>query len=138
MAELKTKPTTASVETFLARIKDPRRKADALAVLELLKSVTRKPPRMWGSSIVGFDSYRYSNASGRGGEWPMIGFSPRATALTLYIMPGFEGRQALLDRLGKHTTGVSCLYIKKLDDVDPKVLREIATEAYAFMKAKYV
>lgn len=137
MADLKTKVNDASVEDFLNGIENATRRDDAFAVLAMMKSVTRKKPKMWGPSIVGFDQYHYKYESGREGEMPMTGFSPRSQALTLYISLGFDRYAALMKKLGKHTTGKSCLYIKKLEDVDMKVLRELVTECYRYMKGKY-
>lgn len=125
MAEAKTNATDESVAAFLAKIGDEQRRKDCLVVLDLMKQATAAEPKMWGSSIVGFGSYKYRYASGREGEWPIIGFSPRKNDLTLYIMPGFEVFETLLAKLGKHTTGKSCLYIKKLDDVDIPVLQRL-------------
>lgn len=127
MAELKTKMTDASVAAFLASVEDEKKRADSAAVLKLMKSVTRAEPKMWGPSIVGFGSYRYVYDSGREGEWFLTGFSPRKQALTLYIMSGFSRYEELLGRLGKFKTGKACLYIRKLEDVDTNVLRELIT-----------
>lgn len=125
MAELKTKKTKASVTAFLNKITDEQRRKDCQAVLDLMKQATGEDPKMWGSSIVGFGKYYYRYASGREGEWPIIGFSPRKTDLTLYIMPGFEKLESLMAKLGKYKTGKSCLYIKKLDDVEIPVLKKL-------------
>jgi hypothetical protein len=137
MAEMKTKANDASVSDFLNGIANDVRRRDALAVLGMMKSVTRKQPRMWGPSIVGFDRYHYKYASGHEGDMCMIGFSPRAQALVLYIMPGFERYAPLMKKLGKHSTGKGCLYIRKLEDVDTGVLRELVTNAYRYMKENY-
>lgn len=134
-AKLKTAANDASVDAFLARVTPERRRADALELNALMKSVTREPPCMWGPSIVGFGRYAYRYESGREGEMPLVGFSPRKQALVLYIMPGFEAFDRLLARLGKHTTGKSCLYVKTLDDVDRTVLRELVRQSYRHMKA---
>jgi hypothetical protein len=134
MAELKTKETKASVEKFLKSVENPKRREDAQAVLKLMKSVTRKEPKMWGPSIVGFGTYHYKYESGREGDMPMVGFSPRSASLVLYIMPGFARYEALMKKLGKHKTGTSCLYINQLEDVDAKVLKELVTECYKYMK----
>jgi hypothetical protein len=134
---MKTKANNASVDDFLNAVANPARREDALTVLRLMKAITRKPPQMWGPSIVGFDKYHYQYESGREGDMCMIGFSPRAQALTIYLMPDFAGYQGLLRKLGKCTTSVSCLYIRKLADVDLAVLRELLTKAYREMKAKY-
>mgnify|MGYP006214585959 CR=1 FL=1 len=124
-AEPKTKPTDASVADFIAAVENPVRRADAEVIRVMLEEVTGETPVMWGPSIVGFGRYRYTYASGRSGDWPVIGFSPRKNDLTLYIMPGFEGFADLMAKLGKHKTGKSCLYLKTLADVDPKVLRQL-------------
>ncbi|MCP9237478.1 DUF1801 domain-containing protein [Lewinella sp. JB7] len=121
----KTQPTEASVAAFIDRIEDPRKRADSLAIVELMQEVSGHPPVMWGDSIVGFGTYRYKYATGREGDWMEVGFSPRKQDLTLYLMAGVRREQALLDRLGKHRTGRSCLYIKRLEDVDQEVLRAL-------------
>ncbi len=136
MAELKTKPTKASVESFLKKVTDDARRQDCQAVTELMKEVTGAPPEMWGPSIVGFGRYRYKYPTGREGEWMLMGFSPRKTDLTLYILPGVHEFQELLPKLGKIKTGKACLYIKKLEDVDLKVLRKILKQALQRM-SKY-
>ena len=137
MAELKTKKTKASVTAFLNRITDEQRRKDCQTVLNLMKQATGEEPRMWGSSIVGFGQYHYRYASGREGEWPIIGFSPRKTDLTLYIMPGFEKSESLMAKLGKYKTGKSCLYIKKLEDVEVPVLKKlIATSVERMAKQR--
>jgi len=128
VAELKTRPTKRSVAAFIAALPDERRR-DCRAVLRIMKEATRAQPKMWGTSIVGFGSFRYRGASGREGHWFLAGFSPRKQSLTLYIMSGFAGAGALLRRLGRHTTGVSCLYLKRLDDVDLGVLKRLIRES---------
>jgi len=133
VAELKTKLTDASVEAFLAKIEDEKKRKDAQAVNALMRKVTGHEPKMWGDSIVGYGSYHYKYASGREGDWMLAGFSPRKQALTLYIMSGFEEYDELLAKLGKHTTGKSCLYIKKLEDVNLDVLRELVERSVAHM-----
>src|SRR3990167_585987 len=115
MAELKTKRNDRSVTAFLDRIADEGKRRDAYAVLALMRQVTKAKPMMWGDSIVGFGRYRYEYGSGRAGEWFLTGFSPRKQSLTLYIMAGFTGYGDLLRKLGKHGTGGSCLYLKRLD-----------------------
>lgn len=129
MAELKTKPTAESVTDFLDKISDQGRREDCLAVIDLMRDVTKEEPEMWGASIVGFGRYRYKYQSGREGEWMITGFSPRKGDLTLYIMGGFEELPDLMKRLGKHKSGKGCLYIKKLADVDLKVLRELVEKS---------
>jgi hypothetical protein len=137
MAELKTKPTKESVSAFIDKIADKTRREDCQAVIEMMKDVTKEQPEMWGASIVGFGRFRY-NAGGREAEWPITGFSPRKGDLTLYIMQGFESSPDLMKRLGKHKTGKSCLYIKKLADVDLKVLRELVEKSVQQMADKRV
>jgi hypothetical protein len=137
MAELLTQPHSGSVDKFIAAIADDQKRADARAVLALMRELSGAEPRMWGSSIVGFDSYHYVYESGREGDWFVAGFSPRAANLTLYIMSGFAEEQALLERLGKHKIGKSCLYVKRLADIDEQVLRELVTRSIAFIRSRY-
>ncbi|MDQ3472785.1 MAG: DUF1801 domain-containing protein [Acidobacteriota bacterium] len=138
MAELKTKKTKASVNAFLDKITDQQRRKDSQTVLNLMKQATGEEPKMWGSSIVGFGTYHYRYASGREGDWPIIGFSPRKTDLTLYIMPGFEKFESLMAKLGKYKTGKSCLYIKKLDDVEMPVLKKLIAKSVERMAPQRV
>jgi hypothetical protein len=133
VAEPKTKKTDASVEGFLNAVQDERKREDSFAVLDLMREATGEEPAMWGPSIVGFGSYTYKYASGREGEWPLTGFSPRKRDLTLYITSGFEGYAALLSRLGKFKTGKSCLYVKKLEDIDLPTLRELIKQSVEYM-----
>ncbi|MBK6767788.1 MAG: DUF1801 domain-containing protein [Ardenticatenales bacterium] len=135
MAELKTRRTDASVADFLAAIPDEGRRADCLAVADLMAGVTGAEAEMWGPAIVGFGRYHYRYASGREGDWFLAGFSPRKQNLTLYLMSGYDDYEALLARLGKHTIGKSCLYIKRLSDIDVDVLRELVTASVAHMRA---
>jgi hypothetical protein len=125
MAEPKTTKNEASVAEFLAAVADPHRRADAQAACALMADVTGLPPAMWGSSIVGFGSYRYRYASGRAGDWPAVGLSPRKQALTIYVSEGFDAYDELLGRLGPHSVGKSCLYLKRLSDIDEQVLRSL-------------
>jgi len=134
MAELKTKVNKVSVDKFIKSIKDERVREDCYKILDIMQKATKAEPKMWGTSIIGFGSYHYKYASGREGDWMLTGFSPRKQNLTLYIMPGFENYGSLLKDLGKHATGKSCLYIKKLDDVDLKVLKELVTKSVKHMK----
>ena len=133
MAAPKTVPTNASVEGYLNSIANEAKRQDSFALLDLMKEVTGEEAVMWGPSIVGFGSYHYTYASGREGDWMVTGFAPRKQALTLYIMSGFDRYENLLARLGKHSTGKSCLYIKRLSDVDLDVLRELIAESVALM-----
>ncbi|MBP6013530.1 MAG: DUF1801 domain-containing protein [Alphaproteobacteria bacterium] len=137
MAELKTKPTKQSVAAFLRKVPDEQKREDAAAVIELMRKATKAEPVMWGTSIIGFGTYRYKSASGREGDWPIIGLSPRKQNLTLYIMPGFAEFENLLAKLGKHTTGSSCLYIKRLADIDVPTLKKLITKSIAKMKEKH-
>jgi hypothetical protein len=136
MAELKTQATDASVADFLATLPEDQR-ADAQRVLAMMQAAAGAPPVMWGSSIVGFGRYRYRYASGRTVEWFLVGFSPRKRDLTLYIMPGFSQSAELMARLGKHRTGRSCLYIRRLADVDEAVLGELITGSVAEMRSRH-
>lgn len=133
-AELKTKQTDASVDDFLNAIPDEQTRKDCFEIARIMKQATKSEPKMWGASIVGFGSYHYKGASGREGDWMLTGFSPRKQNLTLYIMAGFDRYDQLLKKLGKFSTGKSCLYIKKLADVDKKVLKELVTESVKVMK----
>ena len=132
--ELKTKLNDASVEDFINAVEDEAIRADCFEVAKMMKQATKAEPKMWGSSIVGFGSYHYKSASGREGDWMLVGFSPRKQNLTLYIMAGFDDYPELLKKLGKFSTGKSCLYIKKLADVDKKVLKELVSESIQYMK----
>ena len=129
MAELKTKETAASVSAFLAKIADEGRRKDCFAVVDIMRAVTKEEPKMWGSSIVGFGLYRQKYAGGREAEWMITGFSPRKGDLTLYGLGVFDKFPDLMKNLGKYKTGKGCLYIKKLTDVDVKVLRKLVTES---------
>ena len=133
MAELKTKETTESVSAFLRKIADEGRQADCLAVVDIMRAVTKEEPKMWGSSIVGFGLYRQQYAGGRDAEWMITGFSPRKGDLTLYLMGGFDKFPDLMKNLGKYKTGKGCLYIKKLTDVDVKILRKLVTASVKLM-----
>lgn len=137
MAENKTQQTKASVEAFLGGVKDTARAADSRVVLKLMQKVSGESPKMWGPSIIGFGTYHYRYDSGREGDFLRIGFSPRAQALTLYIMGGFPRYEALMAKLGKYTTGKSCLYIKQLSDVDLKVLEELILASWKEMARRY-
>jgi len=136
MAELKTKENDADVGAFLDTV-DEKRRGDCQHLRALMEEMTGEPARMWGKNIVGFGHYQYRYASGREGEWFRIGFAPRKQDLTLYVMDGYEGREEMLGRLGKHRTGKSCLYIKRLSDIDESVLRELITDSLASLAEKY-
>lgn len=137
MAELKTRATEVKVADFIAAVPDPVRLADAEIVCTMLQRLTGEEPRMWGPTIIGFGSYRYTYDSGHSGEMCRIGFSPRKAELVLYVLTGKPDQEPLLARLGKHKTGKSCLYVKKLADVDLTVLEEITRTAIAHMDAAY-
>jgi hypothetical protein len=134
MAENKTKPTKQNVAAFIDSLTDPAKRAEAKALIKLMHSATGEKPKMWGPSIVGFGSYHYKYDSGREGDMPLIGFSPRKAATVLYNMTGSSGSEALLAKLGRHTTGKGCLYIKRLSDVDQKVLEALAAKSIAAMR----
>lgn len=129
MAEAKAQPTDEPVADFLGRITDPQRRADCQTLVEMMQRASGAPPVMWGTAIVGFGRYRYTYASGRTGDWPVLGFSPRKNYLTLYVLPLMEGDEALLSRLGKHKTSVACLYLKRLSDVDLPTLEAVVASA---------
>ena len=135
MAELKTKATTASVSDFLGAIEDDERREDCLAVVRIMKKATGAEPKMWGPSIVGFGDHRYKYESGRELDWFLTGFSPRKRELTLYIMPGFDHYDDLLASLGKCSTGKSCLYLKRLADVDRNVLQTLVESSVKHMRS---
>jgi len=137
MSQRKTTQNEADVNAFLDAVENPRRRADARQLLDLMQAATGEPPKMWGTSIVGFGSYRYRYASGREGESLVVGFAPRKQNLVVYIMPGFSDYGELLGRLGKFRTGKSCLYINKLDDVDPGLLEDLVRESVAEMRRRY-
>jgi hypothetical protein len=134
MSGPKTQKTGASVEDFLNTVDQERKRADSFAILELMREVTGEEPAMWGTSIVGFGTYRYKYASGREAEWFLTGFAPRKRNLTLYIMSGFDAYESLLANLGKYRTGKSCLYINKLDDIDTDTLRELVRQSVEHMR----
>ena len=134
---MKTKVNKASVEKFLKKVSEAKKREDSFTILEMMKKVTKEEPKMWGSSIVGFGQYHYKYESGREGDMCITGFSPRKQSLTIYIMPGFTKYQQLLSKLGKYNNAKSCLYIKKLEDVDLKILEKIISESYKYMVKKY-
>jgi hypothetical protein len=137
MSENKTQETEADVSAFISGIDDERKRADSETIVRMMSAATGAPPKMWGTSIVGFGQYRYRYESGREGDWMLCGFSPRKSNLSLYIMPGLTNYTTLLKKLGKHSTGKSCLYIKTLDDVDLDVLRELIEESVRDMRSKH-
>lgn len=139
MAELKTKKTTQSVSAFLKAVPDPERRKDAEAVLKLMQKVTGQKPVLWGTSIVGFGQYHYkSERSAQEGDWPLVGFSPRSAALTIYLMLGFKKHAALLKSLGPHkVSGGSCLYIRHLRDIHIPTLTTLIAQSYKDMRKKH-
>ncbi len=137
MAEPKTRVSKAKVSDFLATIKDPQKRADCRRIGTMMGKATGKRAKMWGSSIVGYGSYHYVYASGQEGDWMECGYSPRAQNISVYIMPGFKPFAKLLKKLGKYKTGKSCLYIKRLEDVDTAVLEELIVESVKEMRRRY-
>jgi hypothetical protein len=137
-AELKTKVNDASVTEFLNSVADEQKRDDCFEILKMMKQVTKEEPKMWGDSIVGFGSYHYKGKSGREGDWMLTGFSPRKQNLTLYLMGGFDTHADLLNNLGKFSTGAGCLYIKTLNDVDRKVLKDLVQASVRRMKQQGV
>lgn len=125
------------VSTFLASVENEKRRTDGEAIIELMRKITSHEPRMWGESLIGFDSYHYKYDSGREGDSFITGLSPRKQKLVIYITPGFKSYQPLMKKLGKHKASVSCLYINKLEDIDIGVLETLISRAYRDMKAKY-
>ena len=137
MAENKTQPTKASVTAFVKSIDDPQRRADVRKVATMMRRATGKRPRMWGSSIVGYGTYHYKYASGREGDFMLTGYSPRKQALTVYILAGFSHFAPLMKKLGKYKTGKSCLYIKRLEDIDEAILERLIAESVKYMRDNY-
>ena len=137
MSDLKTKPSNESVDTFILAIEDPQKREDAFKLREIMAEITGAPAKMWGSSIIGFGEYTYTYDSGRTGDWFYVGFSPRKTAFSVYLMGNLDALQNQLSLLGKYKTGKSCLYIKKLNDVDERVLREMITLSVQSLQEKY-
>lgn len=133
-AELKTRPTDASVDDFIASVENKTRRGDAETTLEMFKRVTGEQPVMWGPAIVGFGVAPYKYPDGREMDWPIVGFSPRKQNMTLYVICKSPKQPELFAKLGKHTSSVSCLYINKLADVDPKVLEAVVKDAYDYSK----
>lgn len=136
-AELKTKKNNQSVKEFIDSVEDETKRSDCKEIAKMMRKATGKNAKMWGDAIVGFDEYHYKYDSGREGDWMRMGFSPRKNAITLYIMDGFGKYDELMEKLGKHKTGKSCLYIKKLDDVDKEVLEELIEGSVKHFNDKY-
>lgn len=136
-SENKTQPTASDVEVFLNAIENPVRRQDGFALLALMRDITGEPAVLWGTSQVGFGKYHYRYASGREGDSFLVGFSPHKNNWSIYIMARLERFEALLSKLGRHKTSVSCLYVNKLADVDLDVLREIITQSVTIMREMY-
>ena len=130
MAEMKTKVNDASVDEFLSQVENEQKRKDSFELVKIMKQVTNKEPKMWGPAIIGFGSTHYKYASGREGDMPMIGFSPRKQSLTLYIGVGDSSDSPLLKKLGKYSTSKVCLYIKKLADVDMNIFQELIADSF--------
>ena len=137
MAELKTKPTKVSVAKHIAALANDEQRNDAKRLVALMRKVTRKEPKMWGPTIVGFGSYHYKYASGHEGDSALTGFAARGRELVVYIAESFEGRDALLDKLGPHRTGKVCVYIRRLADVDLTVLEKLIAKSIVDTKSRY-
>ncbi len=137
MSENKTKPTTASVHQFLDAVTDGTKRSDCYTLLEAIQEITQKDPVMWGPSIIGFGSYHYKYDTGREGDMILAGFSPRKQNITIYMMAGFGRYPELMQRLGKYKTGKSCLYIKRLSDIDMDILLQLIASSYRHMDNKY-
>ncbi len=136
MTEQKTKPTKVSVEKFINSVPDKTKREDSFKLLEMMKKITKEEPKMWGPSIIGFGSYHYKYASGHEGEMCLTGFSPRKAALSIYLFCNNKHEKELLKKLGKHKSGVSCLYVKKLEDIDIKILKKLISESVKYIKSK--
>lgn len=136
-AENKTQATVAHVEDFVTGIADENQRADARSLIALMTRLSGEPATMWGPSIIGFGRYRYRYDSGREGEMCRIGFSPRKGQAVLYLIDGFKGQAELMAKLGKHKTGKSCLYVKRLSDIDLVVLEDMCRSSLAYMAAEY-
>jgi hypothetical protein len=136
-SEPKTKPTGVSAKDYVEAVDDEQQRADAQKISAMMERLSGHPPKMWGPSIIGFGSYHYRYDSGREGEMCRIGFSPRKGQTVLYLIDGFEGQPELMARLGKHKTGKSCLYVKRLSDIDEVVLEQLCVKSLAWMAEKY-
>ncbi len=137
MAENKTRPGKASVTAFIKAIEHPERRSEVRKVAAMMREATGSRAKMWGTSIIGFGRYHYKYDSGREGDFMITGLSPRKQALTVYIMPGFEHFGPLMKKLGKYKTGKSCLYIRRLSDVDEKVLNRLIVDSVKYMRKNY-
>ena len=137
MVELKTKPNRKSVTTYIKSIEDYKKRKDCITLMAMMKEITGKRPKMWGESIVGFGKYHYKYKSGREGDWFVTGFAPRKQNISVYIMPGFSKYQTIMKKLGKYKLGVSCLYIKTLEDIDHKLLHQLINKSVKDMGRIY-
>lgn len=137
MAKNKTAETEVSVDDFIASVPDEKKRADSKRITEIMTEVTGFQPKMWGPSIVGFGSYHYRYESGHEGDAPLVGFSPRKDAISLYLASDFEKKESLLEKLGKHKAAKACIYIKKLDDVDLSVFKEMIALSVTYLKNRY-
>ena len=137
MAELKTQKNDSSVEDYLNAIDDDQRKKDCISIHKMMQDATGKPGSMWGDSIVGYGSYHYKYKSGREGDWMLVGFSNRKKSISLYLMSGFSNYDDLLDKLGKHKTGKSCLYINNLADIEEDILKKMIALSVEYMRENY-
>jgi hypothetical protein len=137
MSDLKTRPTDQKVAQFIEAVEPHQKRHDCWAVVEMMREITGAEPVMWGASIIGFGTYTYVNTTKKPADWPITGLSPRKANLTIYVMPGFSQYESLMTRLGKHSTGKSCLYIKKLSDIDESVLKELIRRSVEHMRATY-
>lgn len=137
MSKNKTQPTDESVKVFIDSLDDQQKIADSYSLLDLMKEVTGCEPKMWGPSIIGFDQYHYKYESGREGDFLKVGFSPRKREFSIYLMCSFEKNEDLMNKLGKHRTGKSCLYVKRLEDINMDVLRDLVQESVRFVNKKY-
>ena len=137
MAELKTKLNDGSVEGFLNTVEDEQKRKDSFALLKMMGEISGEPAKMWGKDIVGFGTYHYVYASGREGDWMLSGFSPRKASLSIYLMAGFDQLGDELTALGKHKSSKGCLYVKRLSDIDDKVLRKMIKKSIGIMQKRY-
>jgi len=137
MSSNKTVETDAGVEDFINAVEQEQKRRDSWDLIALMKDITGSEPKMWGSSLVGFGQYHYKYESGREGDFFITGFSPRKAALTVYIMPGFDGYKEQMERLGPHRTGKSCLYLRNLNAIDREVLEEIIGDSVEVMRQRY-
>ncbi|MHA1512140.1 MAG: DUF1801 domain-containing protein [Promethearchaeota archaeon] len=137
MTANKTTQNEDSVDEFLKKIEDPEKQKTSWQIMEIIKEISGKEPKMWGDSIIGFGKYHYKYATGREGDWMRIAFSPRKQNFSIYIMDGFDNHSELMEKLGKFKTGRSCLYIKKLQDIDINILKELMKKSLLNMEKLY-